>query len=130
MIQNGGASLVGAAWNDLAPGQPFSGTIKPVWGEGNLVYNWEGGAVHPFVTAGAGVYRYGFDEHFSLDTFKGSDTTFGGNLGGGLEYFFTRHATFTGEVLYHRIGDVTTRLVPFNDHTSFWTISMGMKKYF
>jgi Outer membrane protein beta-barrel domain len=121
---------LGGTWQDLKSGQAFSGTIKPLWIDGNIVYNWEGGAWHPYVTAGIGWYRYNFEERSSGGTFTGNDNAVGFDVGGGIEYFFTRHATFTGEALYHRVGEVITTLVPFSDHTGFWTISLGMKKYF
>src|SRR5206468_10730864 len=44
---------LGGAWWDFV-----SGTIKPLYLDGNIVYNWEGGAVHPYVTAGIGMYRF------------------------------------------------------------------------
>src|SRR5438445_765349 len=33
---------VGAAWWDIV-GHRFAGTVKPIYVDGNLVYNWEGG---------------------------------------------------------------------------------------
>src|SRR5262245_39243641 len=38
---------LGGSWWDIV-GQRFSGTIKPLYLDGNVVYNWEGGAVHPY----------------------------------------------------------------------------------
>ena len=113
----------GGTWQDFQ-GQLFTGTIKPMFLDGNIVYNWEGGAWHPYVTAGGGMYRIADTEN-GVDE---SNTTAGFDVGGGFEYFYTRHATFTGEALYHRVGDVTTRLAPIK--SSFWTISLGLKKYF
>ncbi len=119
---------VGAAWQDLHSGQPFSGTIKPLWIDANIVYNWEGGKWHPYVTGGVGMYRYRYEESSSRGSFEGSDTGVGVNVGGGIEYFFTLHATVTGDVRYHQIGEVATALVPF-DPARFWTFSIGLKKY-
>ena len=116
---------LGAAWWDIT-GRRFTGTVKPLYLDGNLVYNWEGGAVHPYVTAGVGMYRYGSNESGAADA---SETTAGFNVGGGLEYFFTRDATITGEALYHKVGAFNTPLTVFNDG-SFWTLSIGVKKYF
>ena len=119
----------GGTWQDLKTGQPFSGTIKPFWLDGNIVYNWEGGKWHPYVTGGVGMYRYAYEENSSHGAFNGSNTAFGLNVGGGIEYFFTLHATVTGEVLYHHVGEIVTALVPFGN-PSFGTFSIGVKRYF
>ena len=119
---------VGTTWEDLYPGQPFSGTINPLWIVGNVVYNWEGGKWHPYVTGGAGMYRYGYDERSATASFEGSDTGFGVNVGGGVEYFLRLHTTLTGEVLYHHVGEVVTALVPF-DPARTWTFAIGIKRY-
>jgi hypothetical protein len=44
---------VSGAWWDIV-GRGFTGTVSPFVFDGNLVYNWEGGKVHPFVTGGVG----------------------------------------------------------------------------
>jgi hypothetical protein len=116
---------LGGAWWDIT-GRHFTGTVKPLYLDGNLVYNWEGGALHPYVTAGVGMYKYRSTESGAVD---GSDTKAGFNVGGGLEYFFTRDATVTGEALYHKVGAFNTPLAVFTDG-SFWSLSIGMKKYF
>jgi outer membrane protein with beta-barrel domain len=116
---------LGGAWWDIT-GRHFTGTVKPLYLDGNVVYNWEGGALHPYVTAGVGMYKYRSTESGVVD---GSDTKAGFNLGGGLEYFFTRDATVTGEALYHKVGAFNTPLAVFTDG-SFWSLSIGLKKYF
>jgi hypothetical protein len=116
---------VGAAWWDIV-GHTFPGTVKPIYFDGNIVYNWEGGAVHPYVTAGIGMYKFRSTEAGSVE---GSDTKAGFNVGGGLEFFFTPRATFTGEALYHKVDGFNTPLARFGDG-SFWRLAMGMKAYF
>jgi hypothetical protein len=116
---------LGGAWWDIT-GRHFTGTVKPLYLDGNLVYNWEGGALHPYITAGVGMYSYRSKESGVAD---GSDTKAGFNAGGGIEYFFTRDATVTGEALYHKVGAFNTPLTVFTDG-SFWSLSIGMKKYF
>lgn len=116
---------LGAAWWDIT-GRHFTGTIKPVFFDGNVVYNWERGVWHPYVTAGVGAYRF----HSSIDpSLSGDDTKVGVNLGGGIEYFFTRDATITGELLYHKVDGFASPVTVFNDG-SFWSFAMGAKKYF
>jgi len=116
---------VGATWWDIT-GRGFTGTIKPLYFDGNLVYNWEGGVWHPYVTAGVGAYRFHSDINPAL---SGSDTKVGVNLGGGIEYFFTRRATITGEVLFHKVDGFASPVATFPDG-SFWSFTLGAKKYF
>ena len=72
---------LGGEWSDIV-NRGFTGTVSPVFVDGNVVYNWEGGALHPYVTGGVGVYHYRSFEHLAPAT---SDTSFGGDLGGGVE---------------------------------------------
>ena len=115
----------GASWWDIT-GRHFTGTIKPLYLDGNIVYNWEGGAWHPYVTGGVGMYHFASSESGAPDS---GDTKAGVNIGGGIEYFFAHDATVTGEALYHKVGAFNTPLTVFADG-SFWTISIGVKKYF
>jgi opacity protein-like surface antigen len=116
---------VGTAWWDIV-GRGFTGTVKPVYFDANLVYNWEGGAVHPYVTAGIGAYKFRSTENGAPD---GSDTKAGFNVGGGAEFFFTPRATFTAEALFHKVDGFATPRGTFSDG-SFWRIALGMKAYF
>jgi opacity protein-like surface antigen len=116
---------LGGASTDIV-GRNFSGRVNPLFATGNVVYNWEGGLLHPFVTGGIGMYRFRADESGAP---KRSDTKAGFNLGGGIEYFFTRHATMTGELLYHKVDEFNTPLATFNDG-SFWSFALGAKAYF
>lgn len=113
---------LGASWWDVQH-RGFTGSVKPVRFDGNLVYNWEGGAWHPYVTAGPGVY------HFKATTggVDGGDTKIGLNLGGGLEYFFHRRTTFTAEALYHAVPGFDAPFATFDG--SYWTINFGVKHY-
>ncbi len=88
----------------------------------DIVYNWERGAVHPFVGAGLGIY-------FLQDTFDGenrgdSETKLGGTLFGGVELFTTRTAAVKIEGRYHAVSDVRG-LDPDG-----LALSVGLKKYF
>jgi hypothetical protein len=116
------AQLGGSSWE--VTGRHFTGKVKPVRLDGNLVYNWEGGAWHPYVTAGIGMYHYKskFDPGI-----EGSDTKAGFNLGGGLEYFFAQRATITAEALYHHTGTFDTPLAVFDG--PYWSIGVGLKAY-
>lgn len=114
---------VGTAWWDIV-GLRYNGSMQPVYFLANVVYNWEGGKWHPYVTAGGGAYRYSFEEA----GLKGSTTNGGIDLGGGVEYFLHLHTTITGEVLYHGVGDVRSNRAVFKG--SFWSLMIGAKQYF
>jgi hypothetical protein len=124
---------VGAAWWDLIGFQTLTGTLKPFFVDGNVVYNWEHGVWHPYATGGIGMYRYGYSQIPApgRPEVTGSATKVGVDFGGGIEYFFAPRATVTGELLIHRIGDVPTPGALF--HTgggSFVSVAGGVKKYF
>lgn len=114
---------LGASWWDVQ-NRGFAGTVKPVRFDGNLVYNWEGGVWHPFVTAGPGVYSF----KSTTGGRDGRDTHIGANFGGGLEYFFRRRTTITAEALYHAVPSFDTAFATFDG--SYWTIDIGLKGYF
>jgi opacity protein-like surface antigen len=116
---------VGTSWSDIT-GRHFTGTITPTFFDANVVYNWEGGVIHPFITAGVGVYHFHASESATQDQ---SDTKAGLNGGGGLEFFFDRRTTLTGEVGYHKVGAFNTPLATF-DNGSFWRVALGLKRYF
>ena len=103
-----------------------NGTVSPVFVDGNIVYNWEGGVWHPFVTGGVGLYHYRSSEN---GVGNGSDTRPGANVGGGIEYFYSRRGTITFETLYHAVSEVHTPLATFNEG-QFWTFGVGVKRYF
>jgi len=117
------AQLATSSWDIV--GRGFHGTVAPLRLDGNVVYNWEGGVVHPYLTGGVGVYHYRSSITGSVN---GSDTEAGLNFGGGLEYFFARRATITGEVLYHHVGMFNTPVATFN-YGSLWSFDGGLKWY-
>lgn len=114
----------GSSWDFV--GRGFSGSVKPIRLDGNVVYNWEGGAVHPYVTAGLGMYHYG--SHIAPGGPDGGDTKAGFNIGGGVEYFIKRRTSLTAEALYHEVGAFDTPLAVI-ESGSFWTVTAGIKAY-
>lgn len=89
---------------------------------GDLVYNWEGGAIHPFAGAGLGVYI--LQVRNNGRNFGDSETKFGGNLLGGVELFTNRTTAVKFEARYHVVADAN-RFDP--DGLS---LTVGLKKYF
>jgi hypothetical protein len=116
---------VGTAFWDIV-GLSYPGTLQPIFFLGNAVYNWEAGDLHPYVTAGGGMYHYAFDEA----GVTGSTTKPGLDLGGGVEYFFLPDTTLTGELLMHRVGNVPTNRATLGFKGSFWSFTVGAKHYF
>jgi hypothetical protein len=113
-----------ASWGIV--GLSYDGTMRQIFFLGNIVYGWDGVDWRPYVTAGGGMYRFGFTEA----GVTGSNTKSGIDFGGGVEYFFTPDATVTLEGLFHRVGLVPTNLARLGFRGSFWSFTVGAKKYF
>jgi len=111
-----------ASWSDVPFKESASGSIRQVPIHLDLNYNWEGGRWHPFVGVGGGAYFMQLRR--SGNSIGDSETKFGLNVGGGLEYFFTRRAAFKGEGRYHAINDFL-RVDP-----SGVAFTAGLKWYF
>jgi hypothetical protein len=106
-------------------GNGLDGKVRPWHLTGSLAYNWEGGKIHPYVSGGIGIYKYRFGEGDN----RPSDTKVGVNLGGGIEYFFTRTDTLVGDLTLHLVPGTADSNI-FGYHARFTTIAAGYKKYF
>jgi outer membrane protein with beta-barrel domain len=126
----------------------FRSGLRPLVFNVNLVYNWERGVWHPYITGGLGLYRYtsaisagalldpalrdqlialGLDPTQSAGRVEVSDNKLGANLGGGIEHFLTRRSTIVGDFRYHAVGNIGA-LAPVEG--SFVRLSVGLKRYF
>jgi hypothetical protein len=89
---------------------------------GELVHNWEGGAIHPFVGAGLGAY-------FLQARVAGADvgngaTKLGGTMLGGAEFFASKTFSVKGEVRYNIVSN-------WNGYDpSGLALTIGVKSYF
>lgn len=92
---------------------------------GDVIYNWEGGAVHPFVGAGLGVYIMQPREN-GTDVAE-SESKLGAVVLGGLEYFTSNTVALKAEASYHFISDVEN-FGPRNPNGL--KLAIGLKKYF
>jgi len=63
------------------PGDP---TVDSMFLNANFVYNWERGNIHPFATAGIGVYNKNGSNGLPPEF---DETVFGINGGGGIDWF-------------------------------------------
>jgi Outer membrane protein beta-barrel domain len=89
---------------------------------GDLVHNWEGGSVHPFLGAGLGMY-------FLQPRVNGNNdgpgaTKFGGTLLGGAEFFTSKTVAVKAEARYH----IVTKSGTYDP--SGLSLSVGLKSYF
>ena len=85
-------------------------------------YNWEGGRWHPFVGTGAGAYFMQFRNNGQ--SFGQTETKFGLNSGGGMEYFLNRNVALKAEGRYHAIANAR------GQEPSGVALTAGLKTYF
>ena len=89
---------------------------------GDIVRNWEGGSIHPFVGAGLGVYF--IQEKDNGESFGDDHTKLGGTVFGGLEFFTSNTVSVKGEVRYHLIDNINGL------NPDGLALTIGLKKYF
>jgi hypothetical protein len=88
----------------------------------DTAYNWERGAVHPFVGAGIGIYILQFrDNGRSLGD---SESKLGGTLFGGAEFFTSRRVSIKAEGRYHIVRDIQ------GVNPDGLSLTIGVKRYF
>jgi hypothetical protein len=88
----------------------------------DVVYNWEGGAIHPFVGAGLGAYFV--QEQDNGRSVGDLETKLGATLFGGAEFFTGRTVSVKAEARYHILGDVR------GVEPDGLGLTIGLKKYF
>ena len=89
----------------------------------DLLYNWEYGKVHPFVTGGGGVWF--LQEKDNGDDFGEGQSEPGLTFGAGIDYFVTRTATVKFEGRYDWVAVDDGRPDP-----SGISLTVGVKKFF
>jgi hypothetical protein len=116
---------LGLGWTDPGDQRESDESLRYIRIGGDLIYNWEGGTIHPFVGAGLGVYILQPVE--DGDDAGDSESKLGGVLLGGVELFTSNTVSVKGEVSYHLISNVDN-FRPRNPDGLKLTI--GLKKYF
>ena len=91
----------------------------------SVIYNWEGGKIHPFVGAGFGAYFLQLKDNG--ESFGDGETKAGVSLGGGIEYFTSRTVSVKGEGRYHVVNNDD---LPFGLDPSGLSVMVGLKAYF
>jgi hypothetical protein len=90
----------------------------------DVVYNREGGKVHPFVGAGIGAYFLQFKDNGR--NVGDSEDKLGATLLGGIEYFTSRTVSIKGELRYHIVSDILNGSL----NPDGAAITIGLKKSF
>jgi hypothetical protein len=113
---------VGAGWANPKEEREHSDSLRHVRIAIDTVYNWERGAIHPFVGAGLGVYfLQPMDNGNSVGD---SESKPGGTLFGGAEFFTSRRMSVKAEARYHLVKDA------FGVNPDGLALTIGLKKYF
>lgn len=112
-----------AAWTDPPFDRDGGDSLRQIRFGGDAVYNWEGGKWHPF--AGAGIAAHLVQQMDSGREFGESETKVGGDVLGGVEYFFNRTATVKVEGRYQFVDRTALGIDP-----SGFVLLVGLKQYF
>jgi len=113
---------IGAGWANPKFDREHSDGTRQVRLGADLLHNWEGGAIHPFVGAGGGSYF--LQPIDNGNSFGPSQTRFGARLLGGVEYFTAKTFAIKGEARY----DAVMKANGYDP--SGLTFSIGIKSYF
>jgi hypothetical protein len=113
---------VGGEWANPKFEREKSDSVRQIRVGVDLVHNWEGGAVHPFVGAGLGTYF--IQQRDNGNDFGESDAKLGGALIGGVEFFASNTFAVKGEARYN----VVQKSGAYNP--SGLTLAFGVKSYF
>ena len=113
---------LGVGWLNPKREGESEDSVRMIRIAGDLVHNWEGGAVHPFVGAGLGIYF--LQPRDNGENLGDSRTKFGGTIFGGAEFFTSNTFSVKGEARYH----VVSKIDDFNP--SGLSLTFGVKSYF
>lgn len=113
---------VGAGWANPKFERERSDSVRQVRLAVDLVHNWEGGAVHPFVGAGLGTYV--IQARDNGNNIGERSTNLGGTVFGGAEFFTSNTFSVKGEARYH----VVSKAAGYDP--SGLSLTIGVKSYF
>jgi hypothetical protein len=113
---------IAAEWSNPKREIEHADSVRQVRVGADLVHNWEGGKIHPFVGAGLGAYF--LQQKDNGANFGDSATKLGGTLLGGLEFFTSKTFSIKGEARYHIVSG-------WNGYDpSGLSLTIGAKAYF
>lgn len=113
----------GLGWADPSLDFEDEDSLRQLRIGGDLIYNWERNAWHPYVGAGLGAHLVQFKDNG--EDFGDGDTKLGIALLGGAEYFFGDRTSIKGEGRYQFAQDTDTGFDP-----SGFVLMGGIKQYF
>lgn len=116
------AVRVAGEWSNPKFEREHADSVRQVRLGADLVHNWEGGAIHPFVGAGLGAYF--LQQKDNGESIGDGGTKLGGTLLGGLEFFTSKTFSVKGEARYHIVSK-------WNGYDpSGLALTIGVKGYF
>ena len=111
-----------AEWQNPHTNVPHDSSVRQVRVGGDLIHNWEGGAVHPFV--GAGLAAYLLQPRVNGTNAGAGATKLGGTVLGGAEFFTSNTFSVKGEARYNIVSK-------WNGYDpSGLALTLGVKSYF
>ena len=113
---------LGVGWANPEQEADSNAKTRQIRVGGDIVHNWEGGSVHPFVGAGLGAYS--LQPRVNGVNQGTSATKLGGTLLGGLEFFTSKTFSVKGEAAYH----IVSKSGPYDP--SGLALTIGVKSYF
>jgi len=113
---------VGAGWANPKQEANSDARMRQIRIAVDLLHNWEGGAIHPFVGAGLGTYF--LQPRLNGTNLGDSATKLGGTILGGVEYFTSNTFSVKGEARYH----IVTKSGLYDP--SGLALTIGVKSYF
>jgi len=113
---------MGAEWSTAKREIEHSDGVRQVRVGADLVHNWEGGKIHPFVGAGLGAYF--LQARDNGNDIGDSASKLGGSILGGVEVFTAKTFSVKGEARYHFVSK-------WNGYDpSGLALTIGVKGYF
>src|SRR5512132_3766750 len=113
---------VGGGWANPKVSGNSDASMRQVRIAVDVMHNWEGGSIHPFVGAGLGTYF--LQPRAGGNSVGDSRTKLGGTLMGGLEFFTSNTFSVKGEARYH----IVMKSDGYNP--SGLALTIGAKTYF
>jgi hypothetical protein len=113
---------VGGGWANPQQSANSDAKMRQIRVGVDLIHNWEGGAVHPFV--GAGLGGYFLQPRVNGTNVGASATKLGGTLLGGMEFFTSKTFFVKGEARYNLV----TKSGAYDP--SGLSLTIGVKSYF
>jgi Outer membrane protein beta-barrel domain len=109
-------------WSNPKVDRETSDSTRQIRVGADLIHNWEGGAIHPFVGAGLGAYFLQAKDNGN--NVGDSQTRLGGDILGGVEFFTSNRFSIKGEGRYH----IVSKANGYNP--SGLALTIGIKSYF